>query len=108
MIFSENTWLIVWTSKPIEFLEFSPVRPRISRRPLFNDSGSEVRYIRRCGVVSLEIPEMGEGSTAHVLIDGFRYVDVEFEWLVIKRGKGKGGRKREKMCAFLAKFPSSK
>lgn len=39
---------------------------------------------------------MGEGSTAHVLIDGFRYVDVEFEWLVIKRGKGKGGRKREK------------
>lgn len=68
--------------------------PAIVQR--FNDSGSEVRYIRRCGVVSLEIPEMGEGSTAHVLIDGFRYVDVEFEWLVIKRGKGKGGRKREK------------
>lgn len=65
--------------------------------------------IRRCGVVSLRNPrDGGEGST-RVLIDGFRY--VEFEWVVIKRGEGKGGREKrkgEKMCAFLAKFPSSK
>ena len=90
MIFSENTWLIVWTSNPIEFLEFSQwFRPRISRRPLFHDSGSKrgTHTTMRCCFAS-------KSHRWGVLIDGFRY--VEFEWAVIKRGKGKGGRKKKK------------
>lgn len=62
MIFSENTWLIVWTSNPIEFLEFSPVRPRISRRPLFHDSGSESYVYDDAVLFRFEIPEMGRGG----------------------------------------------
>lgn len=99
MIFSENTWLIVWTEQAIEFLEFSR-SSRISRPALFFDSGSErciyiYTYIRVC--LAGNPRDEGEGKGVPVLIDGFRYVDVEFEWMVIKRGKGKGGR--EKKCA---------
>lgn len=88
----------------------SRIRPRISRRPLFHDSGSESYVYDDAVLFRFEIPEMGRGGgSTRVLIDGFRY--VEFEWVVIKRGEGKGGREKrkgKKMCAFLAKFPSSK
>lgn len=52
-------------------------------------------YIRVC--LAGNPRDEGEGKGVPVLIDGFRYVNVEFEWMVIKRGKGEGGR--EKKCA---------